>query len=287
MKPAHIEILYSYVRYCTNVGRNTISQFQRKYYPSKKKKTIAKIINNARGKNYYGPWIFVLKNCYVVLERYERLPVLDRFCEIQAKPSVFNCAVLMGAFSLVMYEVAENSPPGNSVKLSYAESIVPAYPAVKTVGELDLSTYSREKLPEMSKPIKWDDLDWGIYKLMRNPNVSSVKVARELHVSYKTVLERFYKILQDCTVWMPFFPREATSYKQFVVTLETDYEAGLRNELSKLDRSSYVYKFGSRLLLYLNLDQNKDLNFLLDLEKDGLIHSASASIPLRDYNSLW
>jgi hypothetical protein len=78
-----------------------------------------------------------------------------------------------------------------------------------------------------------------------------------------------------------------SNYNQFIVQLETKYEVGLRDELKKLDRSSYIYKIDDFLLLHLFLEKNKNLEFLLDLEKKGLIHSLSVSIPLRYHNKFY
>ena len=86
---------------------------------------------------------------------------------------------------------------------------------------------------------------------------------------------------------MPFFPRGYENYWQSIITFKTDYQVGIKKELEKLDRSSYIYKIGDTLMLHLFLDEHLDLNFILDLEKNGMIHSVSASTPLRYYNRFW
>jgi hypothetical protein len=87
-----------------------------------------------------------------------------------------------------------------------------------------------QQFPQKHIQLSWDDLEWRIYNHMRNPNRSSVAVGAELHISYKTVLDKFYKIQKDCIIWMPFFPRGYENYRQFLITLKTDYEVGFKKE---------------------------------------------------------
>lgn len=233
-----------------------------------------------------GPWLFALQDVSVDLIPYQNAPVLDVLEEKKRDNSVFNSVVLVGSFSMITFRRTKEEP-NTFTRLRYAESIIPKPSVPGNAGGIDPSIHEPEKLPEMHKPVRWDDMDWGIYYRMRNPNESSSRVASELHISYKTVLNRFYRIQKDCTIWMCFFPRGYEYYKQFLVTLETDYEIGFRKELQKLDRSSYIYKIGDLLLLHLFLDMSTDLCFLLDLEKRGVIHSLSVSVPLKYYNRLW
>ena len=281
---SQLEILYKYTTYSTKVGRSTITKFCRSYYPSKRKKTIANLIKKSENDIIFGPRLFALQDVTVEFIPYKGVPTLDMLAEKKRNPSIFNCVVLVGRFSLITFERNELLTQS---RLTYAESIVPSFPGRKKIVDIDPTVWGPQELPDMRKPLQWDDLDWRIYSEMNNPNESSSKAADTLHISYKTVLNRLLKIQKDCIIWMPFFPKGYKNYRQSIITFKTEYQVGIKKELEKLDRSSYIYKIGDTLMLHLFLDEHLDLNFILDLEKNGMIHSVSASTPLRYYNRFW
>jgi len=272
-----LEILYKYTIYSVQVGRSTISEFCRKHYPSKRKKTIASLIKSSKDDIIFGPRLFVLQDVIVEFIPYQGVPTLNILKEKKKNSAVFNCMATVGSFSLISFERNKNLSVHN--RLTYAESTVPSFQGQKKIIDIDPTTFEPEELPAVQKPLKWDDLDWRIYYRMNDPNKSSSRAARDLHVSYKTVLNRLYRIQEDCTIWMPFFPKGYKNYRQSIITLKTKYEMGMKKELEKIDRSSYIYKIGDKLMLHLFLDEYLDLNFLLDLEKNGVIHSVSVSTP--------
>ena len=285
VKSSTLRVLYEYVIYSTKVGRSTITDFQKKCFPNKRRKTIANQIRRYENEIFFGPRLFNFQNLVVIMIPFRGMPALETLEKDKRDYSVYHSMALVGCYSLISFRINKDSVGVHN--LTYAESIAPAYPSKESTGDIDLSTYVQERLPLMQKLSDWDDLDWGIYYKMNNPNQSSTVVAKALGLSHTTVLERFYRIQEDCTIWMPFFPKGYSNYSQFIVQLETEYETGLRNEFQKLDRSTYIYKIDDFILLHLFLEKNNDLNFLLDLEKEGLIHSLSVSIPLRYYNRFY
>jgi hypothetical protein len=46
----------------------------------------------------------------------------------------------------------------------------------------------------MQKSLNWDDLDWGIYYKMNNPNYPSNAATKALGISHMTILNRLYRI---------------------------------------------------------------------------------------------
>ena len=286
VKSSTLKVLYEYVIYSTEIGRSPITDFQRKRFPKKRRKTIANQIRQYKNRIFFGPHLFVLADVTVKMIPFEGMPALELLEKNKRDYYVYNSMAMVGCYSLISFR--RNQDPSDSTNiLAYAESIIPTYPSNKRIGDIDLSTYVGQRLPIMKKSLKWDDLDWGIYYKMNNPNQPSNIAAKALGLSHKTILDRFYRIQKDCSIWMPFFPKGYSNYNQFIVQLETKYEVGLRDELEKLDRSSYIYKIDDFLLLHLFLEKNKNLEFLLDLEKKGLIHSLSVSIPLRYHNKFY
>lgn len=64
------------------------------------------------------------------------------------------------------------------------------------------------------------------------------------------------------------------------LTFETKYEIGLLEELLKLDRSSYVYKFNKTLILILYVERYNDaVRKSKEIENNGFIRNLCASIP--------
>ncbi|MBU7028420.1 MAG: hypothetical protein HXS48_15920 [Theionarchaea archaeon] len=283
VKASILEVLYTYVNYSTEIGRSTIADFQKKCFPHKKRRTLSRQIKKYEDEIFFGPRLFVLQDVIVKMLKYYGKPALGLLEDEKKDYSVYNSMALVGSYSLISF-VRDKRLGGNRNMLTYAESIVPTFPSSKTIEDIDPTTFDKEELPTMRKPLNWDDLDWGIYHKMNNPNEASNNAAKALGVSHKTILTRFYNIQKNCTIWMPFFPKGYDNYNQFVVQFRTEYEIGFRKELQKLDRSSYIYRIDDFLLLHLFLDKNKDLGFVLDLEKKGLIQSLRVSIPLRYHN---
>lgn len=282
---SHLEILYRYVTYTNQVGRSSMTDFHKECFPTKRKKTLASIIKRYEDRVYFRPRLFVLQDVTVETINYDGKLAYQALEDSKRDYDVFDSMALVGSYSLLSFKRVKKNETSSEM-LTYAESVIPTYPSSRSITDIDPSRYEAEQLPVMKKP-KWDDLDWGIYNKMNDPNEASTKAAKALAISHKTVLSRFYDIQKECTIWMPFFPNEYENYNQFIVQLKTEYEIGFKNELSTLDRSSYIYKVGNSLLLHLFLEKNIDLDFLLDLEKKGLIHSYSVSIPLRYSNRFY
>ena len=93
--------------------------------------------------------------------------------------------------------------------MNYAEAIKPSFGENFVPENIKLDMEG--KLPSDPFPEGWDDLDWQIYHLMRNPRVSFAKVSGKIKqsgkfdVSWKTIETRFKKIIKDCKVFVAFF----------------------------------------------------------------------------------
>lgn len=162
----------------------------------------------------------------------------DPFLKLEKKKKTRKFSyltALVGSLSLICFK------KGASI-LEYAEAITPTFPAKKKIDEIVLE--EKGELPRDEYPRKWDEKDWRVFETMRNPNFSFVKAGEKLGMSWHTVKNRFEKLLEDCKIWMLFFPKGYHSYQQSFLLFNTRYEIGLRNELEKLDRSSVLYKFG-------------------------------------------
>ena len=162
--------------------------------------------------------------------------------------------------------------------LQYAEAVIPSFPAKKTIQEIRLTEIG--KLEPDPFPCNWDELDWKVYYRMKNPLVSYPKVSHALGTTWQTVKNRYEKIAKSCKIWISFFPRGYDGYSQTFLTFKTDYEVGLRKELQKLDRTTYLYKFGDTVMINLFYELSIEHYTFSRLEKEGLIRDLSASIPI-------
>ncbi len=172
--------------------------------------------------------------------------------------------------------------------MQYAEAIKPTLNTGFRIEDMELK--EKGKLPIDPYPHCWDELDWEIYYLMRNPRISFAKVSGKLksagkfNVTWKTIETRYKKILNDCKVWISFFPDKYESYSQTLLTFRTDYETDLRRNLQKLDRTTFLYKVRDIIMLNLFLDNNIEHRIFLKLKKEGLIYDLHVSIPLHFRN---
>jgi hypothetical protein len=271
------EILYlffSQYQKETRVKVNRLHQLQDRY---KNQVSTSKLLEYARRKKIiFGPSIFCNSGVEVDLLKNVKDPY-RLYLKLRHDPSVTSLVTFFGEHSLLVFRV------GASI-LEYAESIIPTYPSRFRINHLHLTEKGR--LPSDCYPSNWDDLDWDIYNLMRNPNNSFPKIAGNLNVTWKTVRNRFYELLKDCKVWIEFYPKGKSAYSQVFLTFKTEYEIGLRNELQKLNRTSILHKAGNTILLTLYLNNNLELYSFLKLEKKGLIHDLEVSIPVRHWKKV-
>lgn len=84
---------------------------------------------------------------------------------------------------------------------------------------------------------------------------------------------------------MCFFPIGFENYQYVLLTFKTKYEVGLEKALSKLDRTTYLYKYNELIVLQLQVDPtgqeyNKVAARFEELEEMGIIHDLSVSIPI-------
>ena len=121
---------------------------------------------------------------------------------------------------------------------------------------------------------------------MRDPTVSYWEVSQSLEGSWQTVKRHYKKILKDCKVWAAFYPHGYRYYSQALLTFKTEYEVGLREELSMLDRSSFLFKFDNTLILHLFYDNSIQHYAFSRLKKEGKIHDLHVSIPVRHFSRL-
>ena len=271
------EVLYHFYSFYQEKARVKDSQLHNLQDIYKNIASTTKLIKYAKKRKIItGPSIFCNSGIEVdLLSDVEDAYLL--FLKLRHDPSVTSLWTFLGQHSLLIFRIGAST-------LKYAEAIVPTYPSRFQVHHIKLE--EKGQLPQDQYPMNWDDLDWEVYNLMRDPNVSLPKVAGKLDVSWKTVKERFYRLLDDCKVWTEFYPKGKSAYSPTFLSFKTDYEISLRDQLQKLDRTSILFKVDETILLNLYLRNNLELYSFLKLRKKGLIRELKASIPVRYWSKL-
>lgn len=265
-----LQVIYAYVSVYSKDVRFPMKTFHKKYSSYGGLNTTKGLINKARDLQVLvGPYFHANIGIEV-----ELLPSsgnsLEKWEKCTEDPSVMYAVLLTGEHSILAFR------KGASI-LSYAESVIPAYPSSKSVGEIWPTLQGKLGIDEY--PHGWDELDWEIFNSMRDPTISFPKVGAELGVSWETVRTRFAKIRGYCKPWISFFPHGFFKYYHVFLSFSTEFEVGIREELKKLDRTSYLYKYGSTIMIFLYTDDFREHLSFLKMEKDGVIHDLHISIP--------
>ena len=280
-EPQRIQVILDYVRYCIETKDVKVTTFHHKFHPYRRKQSTVDLIGKAKEREIiFPPRIYCFYDAEVTLIEYRSIPLLDLYQEKKNDPDIYMVTALSGSYSLMFFKRG-----GKNLKLVMCTT--PSYPALSSFDQIDITTYEKGCLPAMTSPENWDELDWRIYNERRDPRESSVKIGQKLGVTCQTVLTRYRNILEDCEIWLPFFPNGYSNYVPYVITLKTGSETAILSELKKLDRSSYVYKFDDTLILTLFFNRHLEIDSFLRLEKVGLIHDLRVSYPIRSHNKLW
>ncbi len=246
--------------------------------PYLRKQTTTNIINEAFEKRVIaGPYLYCNSNIEVELIDNLRNP-LKYWQEHKEDPGVNFCLALRGDWSYICFK------KGASM-LEFTDTPLPSYPALCKIENI----YFEEEgaLPQDEYPHGWDDDDWVVYSAMREARKKTYReLEKELGLSMFTIRKHYLRILEQCKVLVCFFPHRFEGYQYVLLTFKTKYEVGLRKALSKLDRSTYLYKYDGLIILHLQVDPgaqeyNRATARFGELEEMGIIHDLRVSIPSR------
>ncbi|MBU7031054.1 MAG: AsnC family protein [Theionarchaea archaeon] len=262
----------------------TIAELHRKFKPYKSKRMTSNLLSRSRNESVLiGPKIWCNENYYVTLIDNSQYK-LDFFDEMRNNSAITYIYELIGSHSFLIFSKGKFLQT-DSIPLVFAESIIPSFPEKIPIEKLHLTEIGQ--LPHDQIPNEWDRLDWKIYSLMRDPFISYVKIGSLVGVSWKTIQNRYKKIIKNCKSWIAFFPRGYQNYSQTLLTFNTKYEVNLRNELKKLDRTTILYKAGDTMILNLFFDHSIQHYVFRKFEKKGLIKNLRVSIPIRWSSQSW
>lgn len=275
LSPSQLQTVYGFmIAYDLN-PRIRVKQLHRQYSTYSAISSTKDLLQKARDTQVLiGPRIFL--NAHLDVELYNREDInventIDRWNDVISDRSVRYAIMLAGGHSLLVFK-------RGATLLTYAEAIRPSFPAIKEFEEINPEKIG--KIQPDPYPKNWTELDWKVYEYMKHLTFSYRLVGKKLDVSWQTVKNHFEKIVKDCKTWNSFFPRGLLNYYHVFMSFTTDYELDLRNELKKIDRTSFLYRFGETVLLYAALDNYKGIRKFYSLEKKGIIHDLRVSTPI-------
>jgi hypothetical protein len=228
-----------------------------------------------------GPYLYCNSHARVTLVKGVDNP-LKAFQEVKKDPSVTYAILLCGEYSLL--KVTRGGDERGHV-LTNSDIIIPQFNGKEMFDVDDIQ--EEGKLPEDPYPESWDSMDWKVYSAMGDPSIPFLQIGKKLDVSYMTVKRHYEKIIIECKIDGGFFPRGYRAYSKISLIFKTEYEIGLKKSLKKLNKSSYIWKFDDKLILFLfGKDQNKMCEIFQEMEEKGIIHDLHVSIPTRYYTPI-
>ncbi|MBU7047009.1 MAG: hypothetical protein HXS54_11305 [Theionarchaea archaeon] len=246
--------------------------------PYLRKQTTLEVINRAFTKRVItGPYLYCNSNIEVELIDNLEKPI-EYWEEHKDDPGVNFCLALRGDWSYICFK------KGASM-LDYTSTPLPSYPALCRIEDI----YFEEEgvLPRDKYPHGWEDNDWLVYNAMGEARKKTYReLEKELGFSMITVRNHYLKIIKQCKNLVCFFPNSFDGYQYVLLTFRTKYEIGLEKSLSKLDRTTYLYKSNGLIILHLQVDPdpqeyNKATSRFGELEEMGIIHDLRVSVPNR------
>jgi len=229
--------------------------------------------------NFVGPYLYC--NIGISVDLIRNLDKPLAFLEEKSKEKdVTHVSALMGDYSAIVFR------KGASM-LNYAEHIVPL---LNGKGPEDIYFEEGEPLCSDPYPHGWSETDWLVYDAMRKPrNQYFWKIGKEIGLSSQAVRDHYYSIIKSCKVHLSLFPDGYYNYSQLLLTFRTKYETGLKKELEKLDRTSYLFRCNDVIILVLFIDSKvygDPCRMFKEMEETGIVYGLEASIPIEFHSDL-
>lgn len=276
----HLDIVYQYFLAKTKNPRLTINDFFPQQNAYESTRALGWLLRDAYALRIISrPELFVNIGVSFELQNTDENQ-LELLKKCKNDPKTTYAIALCGAYSFLrVYKGASD--------LKFADRVVPVYPDEITPQEI---VFDKEgELENDCYPHGWDEIDWEVYELMKDPTTSFTDALRQSKkegsgLNRKTIRDHFKKILKDCKVHMNFFPDGYKSYDQVFLKFKTEYEIGLYETLKKLDRTSFLWKVNDFILLTLFVHHYcATVRRFKELEEKGLIQHLKVSIPNRHY----
>lgn len=269
-------ILYTALLENPRMTMKNLIQIVKSFCNVKQYSAAQRVVDNSfKGKTIVGPYLYCNAGINVTLFETDE-PTQKELEHSIGIPLVCN-------YSYVLFSRNEKS------NLQYAELVNPSFPSKVTLeGSITLDEkafidkcFCNPGTLEPDKPPDWDGTDLKIYQAMKNPRRRFFEVGKELQMSWKSVRDKYQKIIKDCKVFTGFFPLGYFTYSHLLVTMTTEYEQGVRTWLHGLDRSSWLFKVDNTLVLYFfTTHVNRACLKLCEMRQMGVMNGLKVALPL-------
>jgi len=274
----NLKTVYRYFLECLNNPRIPLTDFFKIQNAYSSENPLRALLNEAFEKRIISrPEIFCNLGVSVELQKNSENQ-LELLKECKQDPNTTYAIALCGDWSFARIKKGASD-------LKFADRVVPVYPA--EISPQEISFNKDGELETDLYPHGWDEVDWEVYYLMKDPSISYTEAIRKSKkegsgLSRPTVKRHFKKILKDCKLQMNFFPKGYKGYDRIFFTFKTEYEIGLYDSLKRLDRTSFLWKVRDFIILILFVEQYcATVRYFKELEENGLIQDLKVSIPNR------
>lgn len=143
--------------------------------------------------------------------------------------------------------------------------------------ELDMEFPSRE--------IVWTNLEWRLfYDLKYDMRRTFTQIVKKHKVSKWLFYQAYERVKKNCVITIPFYPKGASSYFPFYITLKTEYEHLLSDIFLKIPCIGAVFKVEDRLAAWINIVRtfpyNEFFGFLNWMKDRNIIEDLMYAFPI-------
>ena len=235
------------------------------------------------------------ENCYTkgyFLKVQNPENISKAFYELMQNPKLSYMLLLSGVYDFFVTSKHDLTFGGDLRILKKSTSYTPIYTipsgwnsnvidGLRKITELSLNEGRIERIMEEWLP--WEDIDFRIYDIMKNNiQMQFSDVARKIEFSSNTVKKHFYEtVMPYCNISHYFFPKGYDYYQKAMLSVETSYETGLVEALSRLPCTTYVFPFENEIILILFHEGIQDvMSVFRKLEEKGYIKKHLLLVPL-------
>lgn len=222
------------------------------------------------------------------------------FQELETHPNVVYHCLMSGAFDLVV--IADmpldiESHPGlkrcilGGPRGDYVFTYVSRTTYAKAFQDMKTTVLEAELEPSVlpmefpSREIVWTDLEWKLfYDLKYDMRRTFTQIVKKHKVSKWLFYQSYERVKENCVITVPFYPKGASNYFTFYITLKTEYENLLSDIFLKMPCIGATFKVEDCIIAWINIIRtfpyNKFFGFLNWMEDQRIIEDMMYAFPI-------
>jgi hypothetical protein len=149
-----------------------------------------------------------------------------------------------------------------------------------------------EIVPPVKDELLWDDLDWALFRLLKNDaRMKYVNIIQCLGLSKSVFYDHLNTVMENCIAWTPFYPKSYSKYNGYFILFRTNHENQLIEKLKELPVLCPIIKVKSWIYAYTMIEkklaQVDFINLLRVMQSSGFIEEYRYSVPIFHWNRTW